>query len=177
MPRRIQDNPAYVNYRCEGGRTLYGEDIYVGYRWYDKVETAPLFPFGHGLSYTSFSMSSLHLQLESLSRLAVQCNVQNTGMCSGAQVVQVYIAAPKSVNVGRPVKELKGITKVFLEAGQTRSVKIELDLPAATSYWDEMRDQWCSEAGTYNILVGDSSDAKFLSAIWEVDKTTWWSGL
>lgn len=178
MPRRLQDNPAYINYRCEGGRTLYGEDIYVGYRWYENVAIVPLFAFGHGLSYTSFSMSSLRLDRESSSRLNVSCDVTNTGSRAGAQVVQVYVSAPKSKNVGRPVKELKGFAKVYLEAGEKKQVDVQLELPSATSYWDEIEDQWCSEAGTYKIMVGDSSAASdFLSADFDVEKTTWWSGL
>jgi beta-glucosidase len=178
MPRRIQDNPAYSNYRCEGGRTLYGEDIYVGYRWYENIETAPLFPFGHGLSYTTFEMTDLELRQGGSNNLTVSCQVENNGGRAGAQVVQVYVAAPKSQYVGRPVKELKGFTKVFLEAGETDKVEIDLDLVQATSYWDEIEDKWCSEAGTYKIMVGDSSAAtKFLTKEATVEKTTWWSGL
>ncbi|THW62261.1 hypothetical protein D6D20_04410, partial [Aureobasidium pullulans] len=178
MPRRIQDNPAYSNYRCEGGRTLYGEDMYVGYRWYENIETAPLFPFGHGLSYTTFEMTNLELRQGGSNNLTVSCQVENNGGRAGAQVVQVYVAAPKSHYVGRPVKELKGFTKVFLEAGETDKVEIDLDLVQATSYWDEIEDKWCSEAGTYKIMVGDSSAAtKFLTKKATVEKTTWWSGL
>ncbi|THZ94901.1 hypothetical protein D6C82_08027 [Aureobasidium pullulans] len=178
MPRRIQDNPAYSNYRCEGGRTLYGEDMYVGYRWYENIETAPLFPFGHGLSYTTFEMTNLELRQGGSNNLTVSCQVENNGGRAGAQVVQVYVAAPKSQYVGRPVKELKGFTKVFLEAGETDKVEIDLDLVQATSYWDEIEDKWCSEAGTYKIMVGDSSAAtKFLTKKATVEKTTWWSGL
>ncbi|THZ02459.1 hypothetical protein D6C92_00591 [Aureobasidium pullulans] len=178
MPRRIQDNPAYSNYRCEGGRTLYGEDMYVGYRWYENIETAPLFPFGHGLSYTTFEMTNLELRQGGSNNLTVSCQVENNGGRAGAQVVQVYVAAPKSQYVGRPVKELKGFTKVFLEAGETDKVEIDLDLVQATSYWDEIEDKWCSEAGTYKIMIGDSSAAtKFLTKKATVEKTTWWSGL
>jgi len=178
MPRRLQDNPAYINYRCEGGRTLYGEDIYVGYRWYENVEIAPLFPFGHGLSYTSFKTTDLQVTQTESSNLDITCQVANIGTKAGAQVVQVYIAAPKSRYVGRPVKELKGFSKVFLEAGETTEVTISIDLVQATSYWDEIEDKWCSEAGTYKIMVGDSSAAKdFLTAEVTVKKTTHWSGL
>ncbi|KAI4854348.1 hypothetical protein E4T44_00234 [Aureobasidium sp. EXF-8845] len=178
MPRRIQDNPAYINYRCEGGRTLYGEDVYVGYRWYENVEIAPLFPFGHGLSYTSFNMSDPQVSQEGSSNLNVSCQVANIGTRAGAQVVQVYIAAPKSKHVGRPVKELKGFSRVSLEAGETKGVNVDIDLVQATSYWDEIEDRWCSEAGTYKIMVGDSSAAmNFLTEELIVKKTTYWSGL
>ncbi|KAI5200586.1 hypothetical protein E4T39_05715 [Aureobasidium subglaciale] len=178
MPRRIQDNPAYINYRCEGGRTLYGEDIYVGYRWYENIETAPLFAFGHGLSYTTFKTSNLQLRQDNSSYLTVSCQVANVGDRSGAQVVQVYVAAPKSQYVGRPVKELKGFSKIFLEAGETKHVEVTLDLVQATSYWDEIKDKWCSEAGTYKIMVGDSSNAaEFLTEEVTVKKTIHWSGL
>jgi beta-glucosidase len=178
MPRRVQDNPAYINYRCEGGRTLYGEDIYVGYRWYENVEITPLFPFGHGLSYTSFETSDLQVTQNESSSLNITCQVTNIGTRAGAHVIQVYIAAPESQYVGRPVKELKCFSKVFLEAGETKKVDVAVDLVRATSYWDENENKWCSEAGTYKIMVGDSSAAvDFLTADFTVEKTANWSGL
>ncbi|CAD0084603.1 unnamed protein product [Aureobasidium vineae] len=161
MPRRLQDNPAYLNYRCEGGRTLYGEDIYVGYRWYENVEIAPLFPFSHGLSYTSFRTSDLRLRQSESSSLSISCQVTNTGIRAGAQVVQLYVAAPRSQHVG-----------------ETEEVNMSLDLVQATSYWDEIENKWCSEAGTYKIMVGDSSAATdFMVGEVTVDETTYWSGL
>jgi beta-glucosidase len=157
---------------------LYGEDVYVGYRWYENVEIAPLFPFGHGLSYTSFKTSDLQVTQQESSDLKISCQVANMGSRAGAQVIQVYIAAPKSRSVERPVKELKGFSKVFLEAGETMKVTMDIDLVQASSYWDEIAEKWCSEAGTYRIMIGDSSAATdFLTEELVVKKTTYWSGL
>ena len=178
FPRRLRDNPAYVNYRSEGGRTLYGEDMYVGYRWYDNIELAPLFHFGHGLSYTTFAFSSLQLHQDSLSHLVVACDVRNVGSCEGAEVVQVYISPPQSQNVRRPVKELKGFSKVYLQPSEQRRVEIVLELQASTSYWDECEGMWCSEAGSYTVMVGNSSGAmSFLTQEFVIGKTSWWRGL
>ncbi|RZL13274.1 MAG: hypothetical protein EOO62_08625, partial [Hymenobacter sp.] len=111
IPKRVNDNPAFLNYYSEAGRTLYGEDVYVGYRWYDKVEIDPLFAFGHGLSYTTFELKDLHLA-KADSQATVNVTVSNTGSRAGAEVVQVYVVPPPSSQTTsktrRPIKELKG---------------------------------------------------------------------
>ncbi|KAH7028914.1 uncharacterized protein B0I36DRAFT_290164 [Microdochium trichocladiopsis] len=150
IPRRLEDNPTYLNFRSEAGRVLYGEDVYVGYRYYDKVRTSPLFPFGHGLSYSTFTLEDLAVdchQQHGHQQTSVTLQVSNASSRAGAEVVQVYVAPPPTSAVGRAVKELRGFQKIFLEAGQTRRASIELDTVLATSYWDEGRGQWCSEAG------------------------------
>ncbi|RDW64974.1 beta-glucosidase-5 [Coleophoma cylindrospora] len=176
IPRRLEDNPAYLNYRSEGGRVLYGEDVYVGYRYFEKVGIKPLFPFGHGLSYTTFQHSDLKVQKISSKEVAIVTKVTNTGSRAGAEVLQVYLAhtAPK---IRRPAKELKGFEKVFLQPGESALVEIVLDLPGATSFWDEYNEKWCSQEGVYKVLVGSSSAGSLLESSFDVEKTSFWLGL
>lgn len=179
FPVRVQDNPAFLNYRTEGGRVLYGEDIYVGYRHYEFAEREVLFPFGHGLSYTSFAFSDLSVG-DRDGKLVVSVAVQNTGRVRGAEVAQVYIAPKQKAKVNRPVKELKGFAKVELAPGETKTVSVELETKYAAAYWDEERDQWCVEKGEYDIIVSDSSElreGKAVKATVAVQETYWWSGL
>lgn len=155
---------------------LYGEDVYVGYRYYDTLEVEPSFPFGHGLSYTTFELSNLQLRKSSNRDLTVECTLANTGSRPGAEVVQVYVA-PVSPPLKRPQKELKAFTKVTVSNGESRPVKIPLDLVRATSYWDEYSNSWCSHSGSYNIMVGTSSRGVFLESSVGLDETTFWQGL
>lgn len=185
MPRRVQDNPAALNFRSDNGRVLYSEDVYVGYRWYDTLDITPLFPFGHGLSYTTFSVSDLSVSQDADKSVTVRVKVTNTGSRAGAEVVQVYVtpAAPTPLTssirdtITRPAKELKGFAKVTLEAGASATAEVTLDLLRATSYWAEMEDCWRSDAGQYGILVGTSSRGEFLESSISVEKTRRWSGL
>ncbi|KAK6859242.1 beta-glucosidase protein [Apiospora arundinis] len=146
FPVRVQDNPAYLNYRTEGGRVLYGEDIYVGYRYYEFAERPVLFPFGHGLSYTTFAFSDLSVA-DKDSKLSVSVAVKNTGELKGAEVAQVYVAPKQKAKVNRPLKEMKGFAKVELAPGESKTVTVDIDSRYAASYWDEDRDQWCVEKG------------------------------
>lgn len=155
---------------------MYGEDVYVGYRYYDELELEPMFPFGHGLSYTTFELSSLNLKRNSETELEINVSVKNTGPRAGAEVIQVYVASV-SPPIKRPVKELKEFTKIYLEANSQELVKLNLDLVRATSFWDEKASSWRSEADTYTILVGTSSRGNFLEAEVVVKETTYWSGL
>ena len=175
FPVRIEDNPAFLNYRSERGRVLYGEDIYVGYRFYEKLKRPTLFPFGHGLSYTSFKLSDLEVSATALA-ISVKLAVSNTGSRAGAEVIQVYVNA-RSPSINRAVKELKGFKKVCLEAGEKAEVEIEVDKKYATSFWDEGRDAWIVEKGEYQVLVGTSSQGSFLEGSFEVEETWWWNGL
>ena len=175
-PHRIEDNPAFFNYSSEHGRVLYGEDVYVDYRFYDKIRRPALFPFGYGLSYTTFNFSELAVATHD-STIAATLSVSNTGSRTGAEVVQVYISAC-TPSIGRPPKELKGFKKVFLEQGEEKRVEIELDKKLATSFWDEGRDAWVAEKGRYRVLVGNSSQCEtFLEASFEIEETFWWNGL
>ena len=184
FPRHLSQNPAFLNFRSEGGRVLYGEDVYVGYRYYEKLALQPLFPFGHGLSYTTFQFSNLKVSLSkadarpssSEALIIATCSVENTGLRQGGEVVQVYIQQ-KAPRITRPVKELKGFKKVFLQPGEKQKVQISMERKYACSFWDEARDMWMMEKGQYTVLVGNSSQADFLEVGFEVKETGWWSGL
>jgi len=176
FPVRNEDNPAFLNFKSDKGRALYGEDVFVGYRYYEKARREVLFPFGHGLSYTTFSLSDLHVHADAKEdSLTVTVEVKNTGDRAGAEVVQVYIA-PKAPSVTRPVKELKGFEKVVLDKGESKTVEVELRIRDAVSFWDEQRDAWCKEEGEYEVVVGNSSVGG-LSGKFEVGETVFWRGL
>lgn len=176
FPKRLQDNPAFLNYRTERGRTLYGEDIYVGYRWYAMLDLPVLFPFGHGLSYTTFSYSDLKVSKDD-KNLKVSVRVTNTGSLSGGEVVQVYVSQEKP-SIKRPKKELKGFKKVVLEKGESKVVEVIIETKYATSFWDEIRAAWVSESGKYEVSVGGTSEeAGLVKAGFEIGKTAWWNGL
>lgn len=177
FPVRTEDNPAFLNYRSEAGRVLYGEDVYIGYRYYEKLARPVNFPFGHGLSYTVFAFSDLTFQTDD-KELQVRVTVANTGAADGARVVQVYIT-PKAPAIQRPRKELKGFEKVFLKTGEKKRVQMTIPLKYACSYFDERRDQWILEKGIYTVRVADSSAtcAQSLEKEFEIEKTTWWSGV
>lgn len=178
-PIKLQHNPAFLNFRTEGGRTIYGEDVYVGYRYYEFVDRSVLFPFGHGLSYTTFQFSGLEVS-EADGKLGVSVKVKNTGKAKGAEVVQVYIAPKKTAKVNRPVKELQGFAKVELEAGEEKTVKVDMETKYAASYFDEERSKWTVEEGEYEVIVSDSSEVKEDKAVrgsFKVPETFWWSGI
>ncbi len=154
FPKRLQDNPAYINYPGENGQVYYGEGLFVGYRYYDKKDIAPLFPFGYGLSYTMFEYR--HLILDTTGdTIRVSVDVQNTGYRAGKEIVQVYVRDVQSRLV-RPEKELKAFTKVALEPGETKTVTLTLD-QEALSYYDPAVKRWVVEAGEFEVLVGSSS--------------------
>jgi beta-glucosidase len=158
FPVRLQDNPAYINYPGENGKVRYGEGIFVGYRYYDKKDIAPLFPFGHGLSYTTFKYSNLRLSAKALTPnelLKVRVDITNTGKVAGKEVVQLYVRDIKS-SVARPEKELKAFAKVELAPKQTKTVTLTLDREAFW-YFDVTRNTWATEPGDFEILIGSSS--------------------
>ncbi len=176
FPKRVQDNPAFLNYRTERGRVLYGEDVYVGYRWYEQLDLPVLFPFGHGLSYTTFSYSDLAVS-KTDSEIKISVKLTNTGSVPGAEVVQVYISQ-KNPSIRRPIKELKGFKKVVLEKGESKVVEIVLETKYAASFWDELRDAWVVEKDEFEVIVVGSSDTKgALRGKFEVEKTFYWKGL
>jgi beta-glucosidase len=158
FPRRLQDNPAFINYPGENGKVLYGEGLFVGYRYYDKKGIEPLFPFGFGLSYTQFAYRNLVVsapEFQPGDEIRVSVDVQNTGTVAGKEVVQLYLRDVESRLV-RPEKELKGFAKVALEPGQTRTVTFSLNQDVLT-YYDPARSQWVAEAGLFEVLVGSSA--------------------
>jgi beta-glucosidase len=154
FPKRLQDNPAYLNYPGENGQVCYGERLFVGYRYYDKKDIAPLFPFGYGLSYTTFEYRNLVLDTTG-DMIRVSVDVQNTGKRLGKEIVQVYIRDVQSRLV-RPEKELKAFAKVALEPGEAKTVALTLDREAL-SYYDPAVKSWVAEAGEFEVLVGSSS--------------------
>lgn len=156
FPRRLEDNPSYLNFGSTHGAVLYGEDVYVGYRYYDKIGTSPLFAFGHGLLYTTFAVDSVLVSHKD-DKVAVSAKVTNTGSVAGAEVVQVYVA-PVSPRIGRPVKELRDFAKVRLDPGESQTVHVTLPVLEATAYWDNYNKKWLSEKGRYRVLVGTASD-------------------
>ncbi|KAL2820526.1 glycoside hydrolase superfamily [Aspergillus cavernicola] len=182
FPVRLQDNPSYLNFRSERGRVLYGEDIYVGYRYYDKVNLPTLFPFGHGLSYTSFTRESLTLtttpeqaNLDDGEPITVTVTVTNTGSVAGAETLQLWVLPPPT-EVNRPIRELKGFAKVRLEPGEQKTVEIVAEKKLATSWWDEKREKWASEKGEYEVQVTGTGEG-VLKGKFEVEKTRYWNGL
>lgn len=183
FPRRLQDNPSYVNFRSERGRVLYGEDVYVGYRFFEKSAVEPAFPFGHGLSYTSFSRSDLQVDTvpeqpqyaESGEPITGTVTVTNTGSVAGAEIVQLWIVSPPT-EVNRPVRELKAFQKVFLQPGESKKVQLSVEKKIATSWWDEQREQWISEKGSYEVLVTGTGSEE-LRGGFDVGKTRFWLGL
>ncbi|OQE22634.1 hypothetical protein PENSTE_c010G06990 [Penicillium steckii] len=183
FPRRLQDNPSYVNFRSERGRVLYGEDVYVGYRFFEKSAVEPTFPFGHGLSYTTFSRSDLKIETvpeqakyaESGEPVTASVTVTNTGSVAGAEIVQLWVIPP-STDVNRPVRELKAFNKVFLQPGESKTIQLSVEKKIATSWWDEQREQWISEKGRYEVLVTGTGSEE-LRGEFDVGKTRFWLGL
>ncbi|MDX6444534.1 MAG: beta-glucosidase [Blastocatellia bacterium] len=161
--RRWEDNPTHDSYYPAAGtkRVVYKEGVFVGYRGYEKNGTKPLFPFGFGLSYTTFKYSNLVIKPiangdSTNPRYEVSFNVKNTGSKEGADVAQVYVGEPQA-KVARPAKELKGFTKVSLRPGETKRVTVPLD-GRALAYYDVNGKQWRADAGNFEVLVGRSSE-------------------
>ena len=159
------DTPAKDNFAGAGRTVQYREGLYVGYRYYQTAGVPVAFPFGYGLSYTSFAYSELKADARS-----VTLTVTNTGSCAGAEIVQVYAAKPDA-QIFRPAQELKAFTKVWLEAGESKTVTLPLD-DKAFRYWNTKTDSWEVEGGTYELRVGSSSADIRLTAAVEVNGTS-----
>lgn len=173
FPVRLEDNPSYLYYFGEEDRTEYREGIFVGYRYYDKKDLAVLFPFGHGLSYTSFAYSDLRLDRESMKdtdTLHVSLKVRNVGDRAGKEAVQLYVRDNESTAI-RPVKELKGFEKVDLAPGEEKTVEFTLDKRSFAYYHTGLKD-WYVESGEFTILAGSSSRDIQLSGTVSVESTT-----
>ncbi len=158
FPNKLEDNSSYLYYLGEGDVVEYREGVFVGYRYYDKKKMDVLYPFGHGLSYTTYAYSNLKLDKRSMSdrdKLTVSVDVENTGHVDGKEIVQLYVA-PQTEGIIRPVKELKGFVKVALKAGEKKTVTFELD-DRALAYWNMQIHDWYVQAGDYKILIGKSS--------------------
>jgi beta-glucosidase len=156
FPARIEDNPAYLNY--SGGTTqFYDEDIFVGYRYYDRRKIAPLFPFGYGLSYTDFTFGPLNAPRTVAfdQDVPLTLEVRNVGTRAGASVVQIYVQDDHAP-VPEPVKALKTFARVELQPGQTKTVHLSLS-SRDLSYWDVETHRWVEDPGVFHVLAGVSS--------------------
>ncbi|KAF2806647.1 uncharacterized protein BDZ99DRAFT_82564 [Mytilinidion resinicola] len=178
FPKRLEDNPAYHNWPCENLKTVYGEGIYIGYRHYEKSKVEPLFPFGHGLSYTTFEYGAPTISAKVLAEsdpLVVSILITNSGQVAAHEIVQAYIRDPES-NLPRPEKELQAFAKVFLEPGETKTVDLKLD-KHSVGYYDTSLGQsgaWVAEEGTFHVLIGASSADIRASIRFEVTESFQW---
>ena len=155
IPLDINDDPSMLNWPGEEGHVDYGEGVFVGYRYYDTYGKSVDYPFGYGLSYATFEIADVAAAKTGANTATVTATVTNTSDVDAAETVQVYVA-PGKADVARPKHELKGFTKVFLKAGESKSVTIDLD-ERAFAYWSEKYNDWHVESGEYAIEVGVSS--------------------
>ena len=173
FPKRLEDNPSYLFYVGEKDTVEYREGVFVGYRYYDAKNMDVLFPFGHGLSYTSFEYKDINISTSKMSdtdTVTVSVRVTNTGECKGKEVVQCYVLPPKSLDVIRPVKELKGFEKVELDVGESKTVEFTLD-KRSFAYFNTTINDWYVPSGDYEIVVGKSSRDIQLSAHVAIEST------
>jgi len=169
LPKKFEDSPASTNYPGQNLKVNYAEGLYVGYRYYDTKNVEPAFPFGFGLSYTSFEYSDLKVSHRKefvgkvlSDQFLASLKVKNTGSRAGAEVVQLYIHDGHS-KIDRPVHELKGFQRVELQPGETKSITFALDR-AALSYWSPEKKDWIADPGTFEIQIGASSRDLLLHA-------------
>jgi beta-glucosidase len=174
IPKVLADSPAHALGAYPGvtGTVTYAEGLLVGYRWFDTKGVEPRFPFGHGLSYTTFRYANLRLTPGTGTNGAVvtaEFTVENTGSRAGAEVAQLYVE-PVKPGVERPLQELKGFEKVHLAPGASRTVRLPLDA-SAFAYFDPARRGWVANAGGYVLRVGASSRDIRLTAPFELART------
>ena len=172
FPKKLSHNPSYLNFPGEGNKVEYREGVFVGYRYYDKKEIEPLFPFGYGLSYTTFEYTDISVDKKEITdkeTIEVKVKVKNTGKVKGKEIVQLYVRDVES-KVNRPEKELKGFEKIELEPGEEKTVTFKLDKRSFAYYNTEIRD-WYVESGEFEILVGKSSKEIELKETVKVNST------
>ncbi|KZO92455.1 glycoside hydrolase family 3 protein [Calocera viscosa TUFC12733] len=180
FPKRIEDVPSYLNFGNQNGKVQYAEDLFIGYKHYQAREIEPLFPFGFGLSYTTFKYSDLQISRPSTTgvdfTVSVELTIANTGSVTGSEVVQLYITLPAGP-LTHPVRALKAFTKVRdLAPGKEAKVTLQLD-KYTVSYFDDRIGKWRADVGEYGVLVGPSSDSIALKATFALDRGFTWSGL
>ena len=159
FPLHLEDNPSYLNFPGDGANVDYAEGIYVGYRYYNAKKMAVRWAFGHGLSYTEYEYSNLKLPAESLddkNSAKITVDVKNVGRMAGKEVVQLYVS-DKNGTAGRPIKELKGFSKVELQPGETKTVEFSLTA-RDLSYYHEGLGDWYAPSGAYEVSIGHASD-------------------
>ena len=158
FPLKLSDTPAYLNFPGEEGAVRYGEGLFIGYRYYDAKEMPVLFPFGYGLSYTTFAYSNPQVStatFKDVEGVTVSVDVTNTGQMAGQEIVQFYVH-DHDAGLVRPVKELKGFAKVSLQPGETKTVSIVLDF-RAFAFYHPGHKQWITEDGQFDVLIGASA--------------------
>jgi beta-glucosidase len=158
FPRRLEDNPSFHNWPGENLQVLYGEGIYVGYRHYEHAKVTPLFPFGHGLSYTTFAYAPPTMSAPTLSeksKLTISVPITNIGSCTGHETVQAYVRDVKS-RLPRPQKELQAFAKVLVQPGETVTADLVLD-KHSVGYFDASIHEWIAEEGVFEVMIGSSS--------------------
>ena len=166
FPKALKDSPAHALGDYAADVCRYEEGIFVGYRWFDAKRIEPLFPFGHGLSYTKFELSVLTVEATKAG-VRVRVTIRNAGLRAGSEVIQVYVGQPVC-SVERPTRELKEFAKVFLEPGS--STRVEFDLPrAAFAFWSDVRNAWSLEPGEFLIEAGVSSHQILLARTINLD--------
>ena len=162
FPKKLSDNGAIsygqLSYPGDGVKQVYMEDILVGYRWHDTKKIPAAYPFGYGLSYTTFKLSNARCDANTYAsdgKIQLSIDIENTGSRDGAEVIQVYVSDVKS-SVARPYQELKAFQKVFLKAGEKQTVSLTIPV-SSFAFWDETSSSWNTEAGDYMLRVGNSS--------------------
>ena len=166
FPLHLEDNPSYLNFPGNREKVCYQEGVFIGYRYYDKKKMDVLFPFGYGLSYTDFTYSNMKVTvngknaadvdvIKETDEIVVSADITNTSNCDGAEIVQLYIKNPVVYEI-RPEKELRDFAKVFLKAGETKTVTFTLNA-RAFSYYETRIHDWYAESGDYEILLASSS--------------------
>lgn len=181
FPKRIEDTPAFLNFGKVDRKIIYGEGIFVGHRYYEKLKTLPLFYFGYGLSYTHFEYSNLvvpdFFPPAADGAIEIVFDLLNNGDFDGSEVAQIYVA-DLDCKLQRPCRELKAFTKVSLAKGEKRTCTIVLD-KYALSFWSEEFSQWRAEAGDFGVIIATSSDPQdeVLRGIFNLPKTFMWSGI
>ncbi|KAJ7639107.1 glycoside hydrolase family 3 protein [Roridomyces roridus] len=179
FPKRLEDTPAFPSFGDKGqelGKILYNEGIFVGYRSYEIRNLETMFPFGFGLSYSTFEYSDLQTSAVAADgTFSVAFTIKNTSNVAGREVAQVYISDPQA-SLPRPIKELRGFTKVALQADESKTVKVDLTREAL-SFYDHRQMCWVAEKGKFEVLVGASSQDILLKAEVELAGTITWTGL
>lgn len=177
FPVKLEHCPSHLHFGSMNGQVFYGEDIYVGYRYYEKSDRKVLFPFGYGLSYSKFELSHLKVETnDEAQTVNIKVTVKNIGGYAGSETVQAYV---QQVNpsITRPNKELKDFAKVFLQPNESKIIEMSIPIKEATSYWNVAKNKWISEKDTYNVHVGNSSDNITLKDSFATKKTHYWIGL
>jgi len=184
FPVRLEDVPSHGHFGSENGKVRYAENLYVGYKSYQHRNIKPLFPFGYGLSYTSFKYgqvsASKPISTSNTSDFSVDVsvNVTNIGSVPGSEVVQLYVSLPKGEStLTHPASQLRAFHKVKdLAPGKSQEVKLALD-KYAVSYWDDVINKWKADKGTYTVRLGGSSDRVEGETTFVLEKAFEWSGL